>query len=219
MPQFLHSSTAVLAVIALAAASPSSHVPRAAPTGATYASGFDIMASWGNLSPYKAAPGFNVSKGFPKGCELSQVHVLHRHAQRYPTPYPLDGGGIESFSEKLVNYSKTHPNVTVGRGPLSFLDDWKDMMGEDLLLVTGAATEATAGADFWTKYGRVLYRAPAGVPTWDESLNVYPNGTARPKPVFRTTSQDRILESARWWLSALHPFLLDNMRLSVSVSL
>ncbi|OJJ51781.1 hypothetical protein ASPZODRAFT_55754 [Penicilliopsis zonata CBS 506.65] len=194
-----------LVVLALAlqaaAVSSSPSSPSPAPTGAVYASGFDITTSWANLSPYKDSPGFGLPKGVPRGCELSQVHVLHRHAQRYPTAYPLDGDGMAAFNSKLVEYAAAHPNVTVGRGALAFLADWEYVMGTDTLLASGAATEATSGAGHWDQYGRALYRAGAGMAAWNESLNVFPNGTARPKPVFRTTSQARILESARWWLS------------------
>lgn len=206
MQYFLHSHTLAAAASLFvaggyftAASSVSTSAP--APTGATYESGFDITTNWANLSPYRDADGFNVPKGVPRGCELSQAHILHRHAQRYPTDSDLDGAGIKKFSQKVRNYSAAHPKSSVGRGPLAFLDNWESLLGEDLLLASGAATEATAGADAWAKYGRLLYRAGAATPAWDASLNVYPNGTARPKPVFRTTSQARILESARWWLS------------------
>ena len=196
----------LLLVLVLAGLTSSASVVRAPeanaePTGATYASGFDMTKSWGNLSPYKDAPDFGLPKGYPKKSQLKTLNILHRHAERYPTPYTLDGVGIDRFSQKLVNYSRAHPNVTVGTGPLSFLGEWENLMGSDLLLATGAATEASRGAEFWSRYGRLLYHAPAKIPAWDESLNVYPNGTARPKPVFRTTSESRILESARWWLS------------------
>ncbi|CAG8145991.1 unnamed protein product [Penicillium salamii] len=193
------ASILAVALFALgAAALPSAASPE--PTGLSYPSGFDMKTSWAHLSPYVDAPGFNVSRGYPAECELSQVHVLHRHAQRYPTYYPLDGEGMERFAQKLANYSKKHPKTKVGSGPLSFLNDWEYVLGLNTLLPTGAATEATAGALFWSQYGRLLYRANASQTNWDSSLNVYPNGTARPKPTFRTTSYPRILESARWWL-------------------
>ncbi|KAF7176140.1 hypothetical protein CNMCM7691_001616 [Aspergillus felis] len=204
MPQFLSlvSSFAFLVAVGGVSAAPtasgSAGVP--APTGATFTSGFDLTTNWGNLSPYKDAPGFNATNGVPRGCELSQVHVLHRHAQRYPVSALLDGGGMEAFAQKVKNYSKLHGGK-VGKGPLAFLNEWEYMLSEDTLQVTGAATEATSGASIWSKYGRLLYRAGPGVAAWNSSLNVYPNGTARPKPIFRTTSQARILESARWWLS------------------
>lgn len=173
----------------------------AAPTGTSYPSGFNMKASWGNLSPYADSTGFDVPVGFPVECELSQVHVLHRHAQRYPTQWPLDGGWMERFAEKLANYSKKHPDTKVGKGALEFLNHWEYPLGENTLTPIGAATEAASGAEFWSQYGRLLYRAGPGDATWDKSLNVFSNGTARPKPTFRTTSYPRILESARWWLS------------------
>ncbi|KAJ5726309.1 Histidine phosphatase superfamily clade-2 [Penicillium malachiteum] len=195
--------TLISAAAATATATASSSTVHASqPTGATYASGFDMTKSWANLSPYKDADGFNIPKGVPQGCELSQVHVLHRHAQRFPTAYPLDGDGMGDFAAKLANYSKAHPDSTSATGPLKFLNNWEYILGEDLLLENGAATEATSGANFWINYGRLLYRAGRkNLAAWSTSLNVYSNGTARPTPVFRTTSQARILESARWWLS------------------
>lgn len=107
---------------------------------------------------------------------------------------------MEAFAQKVKNYSRLHASK-VGKGPLAFLNEWEYMLAEDTLQVTGAATEATSGASIWSKYGRLLYRAGPGVAAWDSSLNVYPDGSARLKPIFRTTSQARILESARWWLS------------------
>ncbi|KAJ5987439.1 histidine phosphatase superfamily [Penicillium sp. IBT 35674x] len=172
--------------------------PAPAPTGAKFESGFDMMKSWGQLSPYKDAD-WGVPNGVPKGgqSELSQVHVLHRHAQRNPINMAMDGQNIQSFIAKL--------NGTISAtGPLEFLNDWQYVLGSgaEELIVSGASTEATAGARFWLQYGRLLYHAtPENLVAWNRSLNVYPNGTARPQPFFRTTDQSRILESARWWLS------------------
>lgn len=206
----LVGSTAVLALPGTSSSpsssssSSSSSAASAGPTGSSYPSGFDMTKSWGNLSPYIDSPGFSLSKGFPVECELSQVHVLHRHAQRYPTDYSNDGGSLARFAEKVASYAKKHPDTKVGSGPLEFLNHWDYLLGYDTLLPTGAATEDASGALFWSQYGRLLYRAGHDVPAWDSSLNVYPNGTARPKPTFRTTSYPRILESARWWLSRFH---------------
>lgn len=169
-----------------------------------------MKTSWGNLSPYSDSIGFGIEKGFPAQCELSQVHVLHRHAQRYPSSWPTDGGGMETFATKVANYSKQNPDKKVGSGPLSFLNDWEYMLGENLLLPSGAATEATAGALFWSQYGRLLYRAGRGDAIYDPSMNVFPNGTSRPKPTFRTTDYPRILESARWWLSKVIGLKTEN---------
>lgn len=216
VPMAIRNTTtgALVALIGVnaAMASPSSSASSASAdsTGLTYPSGFDMKTSWGNLSPYADAPGFNISKGVPAQCELSQVHVLHRHAQRYPTSWPLDGVGMEDFAAKLTNYSKKHPDTKLGSGPLEFLNDWEYRLGLNTLLPSGAATEATSGALFWSEYGRLLYRAGSGDAAWDSSLNVFPNGTARPMPTFRTTSYPRILESARWWLSEYNKELIND---------
>lgn len=193
----------------IAALGLSSTVHPPAPTGSHYPSGFDITRSWANLSPYQEAASFGLPKGVPQGCQLSQVHVLHRHAQRYPIGYFFDAEMTVNFSQKVTNYSKTHPGKNLGAGPLEFLDHWTYRIGKELLLMTGAAAEATSGAEFWNKYGRLLYRAGPDMAGWDESLNTFPNGTARPKPVFRTASQARIVESARWWLSEFSDVQLD----------
>ena len=203
--KLLQRTSQVIALLAFmgssqASATSTSSAASHSPTGETYPDGFDITRSWSTLSRYQNAD-FGVPKGVPRGCELSQAHVLHRHAQRFPTPEFHDSGVMTNFHSKLVNYTKTHPSRTVGRGPLEFLNDWKYLIGTDLLLPSGAATEHAAGADFWNRYGRLLYRSEPGAVAWDPELNRYPNGTARPKPVFRTTSKSRILESARWWLS------------------
>lgn len=202
-------ATAAIAVLALAggtAAIPGTYSSAAAstapaPTGTSYPSGFDMTKSWGNLSPYADAPGFGVPKGVPQGCELSQVHVLHRHAQRYPTVSKADALSTEAFASAVLNATKKHPNTKIGTGPLSFLNDWEYLLGTDLLLPSGAATEATSGAEFFSQYGRLLYRANRGEAGWNASMNVDADGKTRPKPTFRTTSYPRILESARWWLS------------------
>ncbi|OGM51096.1 phytase [Aspergillus bombycis] len=202
MVHWLNPQIVLTALLAFTrdAPSSSSSLKAAGPSSAEYSPGFDITSSWANLSPYKEADGFGVPKGVPRGCELSQVHVLHRHAARYPESAWFDGEGMERFSQKLKSYNNDH-DVSVGTGPLAFLKNWKYLLGRDILLAAGTATEASSGADIWSKYGRMLYRAPPGMAVWDPELNVYPNGTRRPKPSFRTTNKQRVSESARWWLT------------------
>ncbi|KAF7596919.1 hypothetical protein BBP40_011964 [Aspergillus hancockii] len=202
MVHFMNPQVALVAFLAATPPAPSSSLSAATtdPADPASPSGFDLTSSWSNLSPYKESDGFGVPKGVPRGCELSQAHVLHRHAERYPESAWYDGGGMETFSEKLKNYSGAH-NGNISGGPLAFLNNWQYLLGRDILLATGAAMEASSGARIWSQYGRMLYRAPRGMAAWDPALNVYPNGTERPKPIFRTTDKQRVLESARWWLS------------------
>jgi hypothetical protein len=65
-------------------------------------------------------------------------------------------------------------------------------MGEGLLTGLGAATEFSCGVAFWNAYGRMLYNTTKGQLAYNASYTI---GTARPKPVFRTTGQSRIQNS------------------------
>lgn len=70
------------------------------------------------------------------------------------------------------------------------LDDTGYLTGE------GAATEFQSGVTFWNRYGRTLYNATVAQLQYNAT---YTNGTARPKPVLRTTSQSRIENSQINW--------------------
>lgn len=178
-------------------------VPKTAPTGSTYQTGFDIKNNWGSISPYfesgtnfKGIETGKTSEDYylPALCRYQQVHVLHRHAERYPT----------TGTRKLMNvaaekiYAMTEPPA---QKELSWLQHWNYTLGEELLVSKGVATEFAAGAQFWATHGRFLYNAldSDNHLFYDKALNVFPNGTARPAPVLRATTQSRIETSARAW--------------------
>lgn len=70
------------------------------------------------------------------------------------------------------------------------------MQDTGLLSGIGATTEFAAGVWFWNKYGRTLYNASIAQLAYNAS---YPNGTARPPLVLRTTSESRIWNSEINW--------------------
>ncbi|CAF1226923.1 unnamed protein product [Didymodactylos carnosus] len=75
-------------------------------TRLSYADGFDKSRYWGNLSPYHPADGFGVEYNeIPSDCKVSQVHILHRHGQRFPTSEFDDGGNTQRFAYKVRNAS------------------------------------------------------------------------------------------------------------------
>jgi hypothetical protein len=151
-----------------------------------------ISRYWGQVSPYadNAENAFGVSAvGLPAGCQVEQAHLLQRHANRFPTSTYDDGANDERFAAKVKNY-------TGFTGPLSFLNTYQYQMTESFLTNLGAATEFQAGVTFWNRYGRTLYNATAGQLAYNASFT---NGTARPKPVLRTTSQSRIQVSQINW--------------------
>jgi hypothetical protein len=152
-----------------------------------------ISQHWGQISPYNDNDDryFGVNDvALPDGCGIEQVHILHRHAQRFPTSEFDDGINDESFGGKINNATKGFS------GPLAFLNSWQYQMSESYLTGIGAATEFTSGVAHWNRYGRILYNATLGQLAYNGSFT---NETARPKPVLRTTSQSRIENSQINW--------------------
>ncbi|EME49919.1 hypothetical protein DOTSEDRAFT_68663 [Dothistroma septosporum NZE10] len=157
-----------------------------------------ISQYWGQISTYRDNPAsvFDVQDvGLPDGCQIEQAHTLQRHAQRFPTSAFDDGANDERFAQKVLNFTKANPNATFN-GPLSFLKHYEYRMGESYLTNIGAQTEFASGVQFWNQYGRLLYNATVGQVQYNGS---YTNGTARPKPVLRTTGQSRIENSQISW--------------------
>lgn len=155
-----------------------------------------IQSYWGQLAPYadNADGYFGVQDvGLPDGCGVEQAHLLQRHAQRFSTAYFDDGLNDANLASKLANW--TGPDKFAG--PLSFLNTYHYLLNDQGYLTNvGANTEFAAGVWFWNKYGRLLFDAQPGQLAYDPN---YPNGTARPKPVLRTTSQSRMWNTQINW--------------------
>lgn len=154
-----------------------------------------IQRYWGQLSPYadNDESYFGVEDvGLPDGCGIEQAHTLQRHAQRGTYTFYDDGENDENFAAKVANW--TGPAGFTG--PLAFLNTYRYLLPVSFLTGVGASTEFASGVSFWNRYGRLLYDGQPGQISYDAS---YPNGTARPKPVLRTTSQSRIMNSQINW--------------------
>ena len=154
--------------------------------------------SSGQIAPYTDNEDdyFGVDDiGLPDGCQIEQVHSLQRHAQRFPTGGFDDGANDENFAAKLFNFTSANSD-SLFTGPLTFLNTYVYQMGESYLTNLGAATEFQSGATFWNRYGRTLYDAAVSQTQYNASN---PDGSARPKPVLRTTDQSRIENSQISW--------------------
>lgn len=187
--------TVLLAVASAASASP---IEKRASSANLLTDLSVISRSWGQISVYADNPEnyFGVQDvGLPDGCQIEQVHNLQRHAQRFPTSYFDDGINDVNFAGKVMNFSIAHPTAKF-TGPLSFLNSYQYLLGSSYLTGIGAATEFQAGVTFWNRYGRILYNATATQLAYNSS---FPDGTPRPKPVLRTTSQSRIENSEINW--------------------
>lgn len=158
-----------------------------------------ISQYWGQITPYhdNADDHFGVDYvGLPSGCQIEQVHSLQRHANRFPGAYVDDGLNNEAFAEKVAEFTSAANSSEQFTGPLAFLNSYEYVMGESYLTGRGAVTEFEAGSTFWSRYGRTLYNATNGQLAYNSS---FANGTARPKPVLRTTGQSRIQNSQINW--------------------
>lgn len=175
--------------------------PGAAPTGVNFPSGFDMKNNWGSYSPYfgHGTKFDGIEHGDtllpPGSCRYKQVHVLHRHAERFPTTNK--GNHMKSVAGKLKDMSEPPSS-----SELSWMaDSWEYNLGTDLLVPKGVSSEFSSGSLFWSTHGTFLYNATGnGRLFYDpDVLNRYDNGTERPIPVLRATNQSRIHTSAKAW--------------------
>ncbi|KAI0734593.1 histidine phosphatase superfamily [Fomitopsis betulina] len=137
---------------------------------------FQLIRSWGNLGPW-----FSVNRDafglptadpqIPSGCELEQVHLLHRHGARYPT-----SGSAPSEFAATVQAAARGTGFSAS-GPLEFLNTWTYKLGAEILTPEGRQQPFDLGVGFRVKYGSLL----------SKFTNL---------PVWRTTSENRMVESA-----------------------
>ncbi|KAF7968230.1 hypothetical protein HWV62_31613 [Athelia sp. TMB] len=137
------------------------------------AAAFDVTKHWGNLSPMQSVDGVlsDTSPQIPAGYELRQVHLLHRHGARYPT----SGAGPATFAAKLQSIANS--TGFSASGPLEFLNTWTYKLGAEILTPFGRGQLFDLGVGFRVQYGDLL------------------KGFSK-LPVFRTTSEDRMVDSA-----------------------
>ncbi len=139
------------------------------------ASIFQLM---GQLSPYFPNPtGFGVDEyPLPAGAKIAHVHVLHRHGSRYPTT----GAGVQRFGSALSAVIK-NGSVDGFTGNLAFLNSWSYGLGAEILVPVGRQEMFDSGVLHYYDYGH-LYN---------------PNT----KIIARTTTQDRMLKSAEYFMA------------------
>ena len=96
---------------------------------------FNPVRYWGNLSPWWSVGGAwglpDASAMVPTGCELTQVHILHRHGARYPT----SGSASSEFAAKI--HAAATSSGFKASGPLAFLNTWTYKLGAELLTPFG----------------------------------------------------------------------------------
>ncbi|CAE6426393.1 unnamed protein product [Rhizoctonia solani] len=147
--------------------------------GTNRTDGFQLFKSWGSLSPWYSVssadfglPDARVDA--PETCRITGVHILHRHGARYPT-YDLEWGQPPVLVKKLSSVKKL-----TATGQLDFLNDWSYKLGAEVLTAFGRGQLYELGVSMRMRYGHLLNN-------FTESNTI---------PVFRTESQNRMLESS-----------------------
>ncbi|EGO05200.1 hypothetical protein SERLA73DRAFT_174197 [Serpula lacrymans var. lacrymans S7.3] len=135
---------------------------------------FNMFDYWGNLSPLYSVKSFGLpdaSPLIPEGCGLNQAHIIIRHGARYPTT----GSGPSQFAATL--HSVATGSGFNATGSLEFLNTWTYKLGAEILTPFGREGLFNNGVGFRVRYGELLKRF-------------------NDLPVFRTTSEDRMVDSA-----------------------
>ncbi|KAF1831309.1 3-phytase A precursor [Decorospora gaudefroyi] len=138
----------------------------------------NIFQSLANISPYFPNPrGFGVNEySVPPGSNVTWLNMVHRHGSRYPE---VSGEAAErTLGKKLADAA----GKFTGHGELSFLNDWKFMLGAEILVPNGKQELFTSGTLHYYHYG-----------------HLYPNNGS--KIVVRSTTQRRMTESAEYFLA------------------
>lgn len=140
----------------------------------------NIFQMHGQLSHYFPNPsGFGVDEyPLPKNASIVQLNMLSRHGSRYPTT----GSGAPMLAEKIKNYTDGTLGNVHFTGPLDFLNSWTYKLGAEILVPVGKQELFDSGILHQIMYGHL---APD-------------NGT---KIVARSTTQDRMLKSAEYFLA------------------
>lgn len=141
----------------------------------------DIFRNLGTTSPFHPADDlFPETHGYdnlPDQCKIKQVHILHRHGARNPTSDTHEGAPM--FGQAIWNATKA--GKLHASGDLAFLENWNYTLGAETLVHHGAQELFDSGIKHYYAYAKLL-----------ENLTDH-------KPVIRTTSQSRMLDTARYW--------------------
>ncbi|RMZ67306.1 3-phytase A precursor [Pyrenophora seminiperda CCB06] len=111
----------------------------------------NIFQSLANISPYFPNPrGFGVNEyPVPAGTNVTWLNMVHRHGSRYPE---VSGEAAErTLGKKLTDAA----GKFTGHGPLSFLNDWKFLLGAEILVPNGKQELFTSGTLHYYQYGHL----------------------------------------------------------------
>ncbi|KAF3768905.1 hypothetical protein M406DRAFT_62916 [Cryphonectria parasitica EP155] len=162
---------------------PNQPLQTAVPIEGMGAANESIFHMMGYLSPYTPSPGFGVDEWpLPPGAEIVQLQMLSRHGSRYPTSGT--GSNVMLLGQRIAAAKEEKKDGGSGfkaSGPLSFLNEWEYQLGYEILVPKGRQELFDSGILHSYMYSS-LYN---------------PNS----KIIVRTTTQDRMLKSAEYFMA------------------
>lgn len=134
----------------------------------------EISQNWGQYSPYFSVPS-EIDASVPESCEVTFVQMLSRHGARDPT------------ASKTAQYNATiqaiqSSTTSYGAG-YEFIEDYVYTLGADQLTTFGQQELINAGMKFYQRYEQL---------------------TRETTPWFRSSGEDRVVESAYNWTQGFH---------------
>lgn len=140
----------------------------------------DLWHNLGEFSPYHPAtplfPDMARHNAVPKHCTLEAAHVLHRHGAKYPDHGKKEGPG---HFAKIIRDQRKDGTLQVS-GDLAFLMHFDYDLGQKILTHQGAEQMFKSGVKHYYDYAKLL-------------------DSYEHKPVFRTSSHSRVIDSARYF--------------------
>ncbi|CAN8099809.1 unnamed protein product [Discula destructiva] len=160
---------------------PNAPLQTAIPIDGMGAANESIFQMMGYLTPYMPAPdGFGVGEWpLPPGADIVQVQMLSRHGSRYPTSGA--SSNVALFGDRIAEARVRRQSGFKATGPLEFLNEWEYQLGYEILVPKGRQELFDSGVLHSYMYSS-LYN---------------PNS----KIIVRTTTQDRMLKSAEYFMA------------------
>ncbi|KUJ11549.1 phosphoglycerate mutase-like protein [Mollisia scopiformis] len=133
-----------------------------------------ISHNWGNYAPYFSVPS-TISADTPAGCSISFVNLLSRHGARFPT--------TSKTTEYEELFEQIHANTTSYSAEYDFIKNYTYDLGANDLTAFGQQEMIHSGIKFYERYKTL---------------------TTLYTPFFRSSSDDRVVESAQNFSQGFH---------------
>ncbi|CEP21621.1 PHO5 [Cyberlindnera jadinii] len=152
---------------------------------------YNVLRFLGVSSPYVQHPGFGIGRATPNGCEVTQMNLISRHGERYPTT--SQGQTMER------NLARLRFNITERLdGPLSFLPTYDFVALNPELYEQETTSGPYAGLADMFSFGETMRYRYDHLVRDASQLKFYPS------------SQKRIVDSATWFAHGFMGSSFDN---------